>query len=475
MVLRKGEFTGYFFDGLSEPEIEEAALATTASLLQESGHQNAQVKGLPSQKQYDSWSCGHRIILIFRHLLSEDVTADFGEGCYEKDLGSIVIPSAVVSNNALFQLCIQTGSVKPEVQIKKEFGAPCPAPLPASCAKAKEGEKPKATEDQKTTLPRKAEKTQDNEAKSLAQVKAEQKEKGKRLQTTTTAMDPPESASQKRRKSSKASAKEPQKINTEPEVETPRASRKIVPDDSVPTPDRPERATKKGKTDKVQDEVLPELDEAISDLLAQRKEKRRLRQIDEITKKLLAESGLDHNTVFQKAHAGIGGKGHWSKFKEALAGQRDITCPICQNLMLKYSIKVSGLESAAETDDNTEAENVKAFACNEVVPYDGGDCEGQLAAADEPEACHKRARRGRPRKDQKPTFDLKEYIGQERAGVYQWLSEEEARDLLPAKEQDNAQKLAAEMKKNPIKCLACNLVLHFRYLSNDLALNQGWI
>lgn len=139
---------------------------------------------------------------------------------------------------------------------------------------------------------------------------------------------------------SKSSAKDPQTPRTrtgQPHQKdlspaTPKQIRKRKILDGDLTPPRPE--------------VNPEMAERIGLIMGERNKKRQAKVKDAHAKRLIRESGLDFNLHFQKMHAGmVVEKSHWSSFKKCIAGEGDLTCAVCQNLVVHHCIKISRFEA----------------------------------------------------------------------------------------------------------------------------------
>ena len=71
MLVRKGEWLPVIFDGLQQRAIMEAAV-TFCTWLEEKFNLDARPQPVwsVSYKQRDAWSCGHRIMSSWRHLLT---------------------------------------------------------------------------------------------------------------------------------------------------------------------------------------------------------------------------------------------------------------------------------------------------------------------------------------------------------------------------------------------------------------------
>jgi hypothetical protein len=267
---------------------------------------------------------------------------------------------------------------------------------------------------------------------------------------------------------SKSSAKDPQTPRTrtgQPHQKdlspaTPKQirKRKILDDDL--TPPRPE--------------VNPEMAERIGLIMGERNKKRQAKVKDAHAKRLIRESGLDFNLHFQKMHAGmVVEKSHWSSFKKCIAGEGDLTCAVCQNLVVHHCIKISRFE--AEGSQATD-QNEQRQGAGDRDPGAGDRDPGADALALVPvdNSTAKRRKVGRPRKDtDEEKFDLRNFMQAERPNLYSFLTEEQVRDRLPVKSQDDEQLLKREMAKNPAMCNACRVVMHFQVVSNDRQLQLG--
>ena len=203
--------------------------------------------------------------------------------------------------------------------------------------------------------------------------------------------------------------------------------------------------------------------------MGERNKKRQAKVKDAHAKRLIRESGLDFNLHFQKMHAGmVMDKSHWSNFKKCIAGEGDLTCAICQNLVVRHCIKISRFEAEGNqaTDKNEQ-------------PQGAGDRDqgaDALALVPVENDTVKRRKVGRPRKDtDEEKFDLRNFIQAQRPNLYSFLTEEQVRDRLPVKDQDDEQILKREMAKHPAMCNACRVVMHFQVLSNDRQLQLGWL
>ena len=391
-VLRKGESQGYYYDGLSLPEIGDSAQAVMHLFQDCFELDSAEAFAVKVPKQYDQWSCGHRIILIFRHLLANRVAALSSEGAYEVDLAATNIPSSVVSNAALFQLCSQTGSVKMETPtIKRERVEPPRLP------ESEEHARPKSeATNSSSAQPTPAQPCRAIPEFHVHKVKAELKRQAEmREEVAASTMKRPKlSTPAGRRQSQKEPAAKPHasysagQTNTPEHPEslpaTPKArERSNLFSDVRGTPEAVPLAPKRQQPEAEAPvaQLAQEIDESIEEIMKSREEKKRARRCDEAAKRILRQAGLDHNSVFQKAHSGASTKGHWSSFKQAIMGNGNIECSVCQNLMMQYSIEVTKMES-------------ESFKAASQIEGTAPTAESELALVPFVGPCNKRARAG---------------------------------------------------------------------------------
>lgn len=186
-------------------------------------------------------------------------------------------------------------------------------------------------------------------------------------------------------------------------------------------------------------------------------------------KRVLKKSGLDFNETFQKAHRGkewCSHKGHWKTFLDAIMGEKEIDCSICQALVQKYNIDRLS-EDLVLTPPKKKTKQKVQDDQNTANPQQP---EGTLESPPK-----KRARAGRPKRDQGPAFDLIQYLEEKRPGMYRFLEYAEAVERLPKDKQSKEEAIAREMAKKPVQCMGCGVYFHLPYLTNNLALSFGHI
>lgn len=230
----------------------------------------------------------------------------------------------------------------------------------------------------------------------------------------------------------------------------------------------PPRVDRKRKAD----ELPKSIEKSIQDIIASRKAKKEEKRLDAVAMTLLREAGVDHNKVFQKVHCGQAAGGHWTSFKRAIVGLEEVTCKICQDLMLVHSIKVQEYDAAcAEAIAARGAADSQKF--EEEAGEDPGNTMAMVPFDSECPPLQPPPKRGRPRKneDMEQRFNLIDFISTNRPDIYHFLTPDEAVELLPEQSRQNALLVSREMKKNPVRCNVCNIVLHFRYLTNRRALS----
>ena len=100
MLLRVGDGQACIFDGLHSAALLDPALAAYTCL--------ADVMQIPQDsrkppdfaacpKQYDSWSCGHRILLHMKFILESDAIL-------QDPLGAVTIPDKATRNSVISKL-----------------------------------------------------------------------------------------------------------------------------------------------------------------------------------------------------------------------------------------------------------------------------------------------------------------------------------------------------------------------------------
>lgn len=209
----------------------------------------------------------------------------------------------------------------------------------------------------------------------------------------------------------------------------------------------------------------PEIDEnqsmakLIAEGIAQSPEKKKevLRR-QKAAKATLRARGLDFNAHFQAWHKGKQVKlkpGHWFEFLDGVAGLGDISCRVCQSLLVQFGIDRVADEASTEQTDAAS--------------------QGALVAREPDEVASppkKRLKAGRPSKqeDREDAFNLMKYLDEQRPGMYRFLDQAEATARLPAEKKKSWEMVKKEMAKRPVQCQKCGGFFHLPHLSNNLAL-----
>ena len=258
----------------------------------------------------------------------------------------------------------------------------------------------------------------------------------------------------------------------DPETATPDRKR-VTPDfksEMTPQADKAP-APKRCRSEISQEDDACVLKSMVEQKLRERADRKAQTALFQEAKAVLRAHGLDYNCHFQPAHKGKMAKGHWQLFLAGVMGKEDIDCVCCQQLMMTFGVSTLNYEGPHNANSSASAsirdlpDDVEPVAdpCLAIVPFDPNYTPPK-----------KRARAGRPRKDEKcfdtPSFNLVEYIEQKRVGVYRFLDREESTKRLSADKKRNFQMIAAEMAKRPAQCMLCGTYLHFPHISNDLVL-----
>lgn len=421
MLLRVGDGQACIFDGLHSAALLDPALAAYTCL--------ADVMQIPQDsrkppdfaacpKQYDSWSCGHRILLHMKFILESDAIL-------QDPLGAVTIPDKATRNSVISKLCKDKTATKLETSLSHL----------------------KFVKKEKTSTSHKA----DPECRGSP---------SEELMLPTTG----------------SSGKVPVKTKAESEANacppTPKAKRESIPAEQngkLSTPPRPEKPASKfrskepvgaEKDPKLEPDYQNEMVAMAQKILARRQEKKIRKKAQSCGKSALYKRGVTHNDIFQKLHAGISLAGHWQAFVEAVGGMGHIDCAICESIVIKYNVPVR--------DGVSDDEKEEAAQCSPEPEQVDDNIDEDQDKSPKVQATRKRGRPGRPRKGEKASFDLKEFMAEERANIYSWLTA----DDLHAECNGDEEKIAKALAKNPCFCRPCNCRINFCYLTNDRALQS---
>lgn len=109
MLVRKGELKPVIFDGHRDESLLPPARQAFAYIAQCYAGPSADVSIEPiwglAPKQYDRWSCGHRIILSLKYLLQSPELFSAVDGRYSTPLDEIKVPDKALSLLELERLC----------------------------------------------------------------------------------------------------------------------------------------------------------------------------------------------------------------------------------------------------------------------------------------------------------------------------------------------------------------------------------
>ena len=434
LLMRTSDMQPVLFDGLQKKELLDAAMAVSVHLfehldlmmdLKDLTHADPVFGRCP--KQYDNWSCGHRLILILKYIM---------EKCPDTvPLSEITVHDRDVNNKTIALLCgnvtevkdepVMAGfrSVKREVQTNSKnkshppakrskieiqsCSKPVPEPIPNGDGEAVD-QPPEPPLAPKVKVKAKAE--QDTEMEKLAYLNGDLRTPPRPSKAKTNSMPPPLDKAKSEDEESDAES----------------------------------------------------LRDTVHRFIKQRKDKRQEKKDLAEAKATLTRCKIDHNQTFQKAHVGLTMKLHWNNFLKVVAGYEPITCDVCESLILKHKVPVKSRGEAEEDDGDKEALVMKK-------DDEGEFLEGQIVPQDEIAYKSSFKRRGRPAKDSVKTFDLKKFISEERSGIYVWEGREEVKQILSPGSRQNEVKIEQELKKNPVRCVPCRSRLHFRYLTNERA------
>lgn len=208
--------------------------------------------------------------------------------------------------------------------------------------------------------------------------------------------------------------------------------------------------------------LLPDMADMAMALVEARPDKKRDKKEEQRAKAILKTAGFDFNRDWQGKHKGNQvPKGHWKHFLECVLGKDDVDCVACQQLLVMFDIDRFRTQTGEDTPRSK-----KRILSKSNGPEISGD--GTTVYQSPPK---KRARAGRPRKEEAQHFDLLEYLKTSRAGQYRFLDREEAikrLGRLKRKSDFTDKEVAMEMQKRPAQCQVCGGFVHFQYLSNTL-------
>lgn len=418
MVVRKGEWRAVIYDGLRHIEAHSKRLLSAAvtALTYIADVYGVDPDGLAAPveaivpRQYDGWSCGHKLVASVAHLLDVGISPCL-DGSYKSSLPSIAIPTKVASTDALAIWCRRSqgqGAVKAESlkidKPKTETGVTASASAPSAAPKH-EPSPPSTPVRRKLELPG----------------------PGRQSELSPPCIK-------------KAKVQEHQSADV-PSEKAPKQSENQ--DDKAKSHQQPQERGEQGLD--LDDQPLSSLvgpppqavalDKAIEEQLEARRERQRIKRLGEIANRMLKASGISHNYHFQKAHSGGVGAGHWTAFKLAVVGHGNVQCRICQDLMMQHCIRAVEMDKEGEATLHQQ-QNLEAV----IVPVDPDA---------HPPALHQvsQSRRGRPAKGSQPAFDLKAHLEIERPGLYRFLTQQEVRQELPAKLQEGSGGVLVDVTK----------------------------
>ena len=122
MLVRKGEWIPVLFDGLRTEELRSKAIPVLKHLASHYDVNDLPQKGVmwgSVPHQSDSWSCGHRMVVVLRYLL--DLGIEPGEdGSYQQQLDLLEIPDHVVGAESLSQHCPTEERASSRMRVKTE-------------------------------------------------------------------------------------------------------------------------------------------------------------------------------------------------------------------------------------------------------------------------------------------------------------------------------------------------------------------
>ena len=387
--------------------------------------------------QEDEWSCGLRACMCVRYLLQKGVGA-FGPGGWLTPIEDFVIEDMVLNDQAVADYCsgwtqrtasfpiqakddiplfsssqstrvVPTPARSLRAKFESQAALPSAKPLPAAPVASQLKPEPATLGALSQPTPAPVAPAKPLTAAPVAkQLKPEPATLGALSQPTPAPVAP-----------AKPLTAAPVATELEPE---PATFSMVAP---IPSPDEPSPPSSMVSSP-------PEaLDEQIAALLAQRPAAQTRRRDVKTAKRILAEANFTFNHDFQKAHTMRPQKGHWEHFLKAVLAtyhktntECGLECVICRKLLHAFDIPAVAerVRSKISMEGNSSASSAQpqepsTEAGMEMVLHDSEE------AAVQP---NKRAKRGRPCKEDPVTFNLIEFIATERAGQYEFLTREKA-------------------------------------------------
>lgn len=383
--------------------------------------------------QQDQWSCGHRLILSVRFLLSEGIALKSESG-WMVDLRRLRIDEDALSQEEIKALCVLSATwAKPEPseqsQLKRPqicaFGCVSTQPSAKLCDYDVHSPSPsfekKLKADPATAQNVRKESSPTKVGQKLeTPVKVSKPELKQELGNDKAAKKQQDDRAGRDPKTSKNEAvPEEKRQKTKPEQDLQSKKAKPVPEQV--------QQTKKAKPVPEQLDVV--LAARADTIRSERKMKKEQKQIENVAKQILRHAGLDFNDHFQKYHHGHLPAGHWAAFLRAVHGPKaagdaeetDINCSECKKLMLRFNLldARNAIRGKPEEQALIPYDSLEAEICRAVMDAEKEEEEDRTEGRE-------RSRRGRPRKGNPVEFNILDFLKAERADMYEVLTEEQA-------------------------------------------------
>ena len=358
-------------------------------------------------KQTDDWSCGHRCLLHLRSAFAEGLALRMGDSWAVKS-HEMEIPSEATSMGAIVNLCrcwtAASSSMKKE-ELPRPFVRPAKQEpsLPVNVHPLR----PVASPVRSASVP---------EVAKTGPVKIPVK-----MEAGAAAVPPTSS-------------------KPTPDVPASKSSQPTALNSSNPTPDMGDTGDEGGLQVVVDglDLFDKHLQERVSDLKASRADMKRMKQARDSAKVICKFAGLSFNEHFQKRHSTRLQKGHWPLFLDGImtyqsADASSISCEVCRQLLIDFNIPAArDLYEKGQRKENggkplplqpvpcgSEPDTLEDQLSNAMVEY---DAEAKVVDGAGPPL---KKRRGRPPKGEKVAFNVVDFINEQRAGKYHFLTDDE--------------------------------------------------
>ena len=356
-------------------------------------------------QQRDNWSCGLRVVLAVRSLLQRGIGLINGQE-WLQPMEDVEVPDEDITEETMRALIADWPRL---TQCPPDTPAPCEQPFGAG------RKRPVAT-------PARAWPT--------ASVKKEPGVKTDPLGSDSK--DAPSSSAGDKKpegsESSSAGSKKPEGSESKDAQSSSAGDKKPESSDSADA--------------KQEEETLEEaLGRSVADLLKERQVSKQLKVDNNLAKAVLKNTDFSFNDVFQKRHFTKPSKGHWQHFLSSVLAifhkrnEGPLQCEVCRQILLDFDIPKAAsqmqqklLKKQSPTQTPTQSTPSTASSPEASQPSSSSSPEGRemvpyVPQEDEPPA---KKRRGRPRTGETVTFDIRDFMKDQRSGQYHFLSEEEA-------------------------------------------------